>query len=88
LTAVDVKFISAGNKFSVALTNSGKVIGWGDNSGNQLTVPDESSDIYTVVAGYANTILGLRSGRVVVLGDQNNGVDVSRTPTKSATPTP
>ncbi|MFM2309143.1 MAG: hypothetical protein RLY87_1264, partial [Chloroflexota bacterium] len=88
LTAVDIKFISAGNKFSVALTNSGKVIGWGDNSVHQLDIPAEYTDIYTVAASYANTILGLRNGRIIVLGDQSNDVGVSRTPTKTATPTP
>ena len=36
----------------------------------------------------SNTILGLRNGRIIVLGDQSNGVNASRTPTKSATPTP
>ena len=88
LTAVDIKFISAGNKFSIALTNGGKVIGWGDNSVNQLIIPAEYTDIYTVAASYANTILGLRNGRIIVIGDQSNDIAVSRTPTKSATPTP
>jgi Regulator of chromosome condensation (RCC1) repeat len=88
VTAVDIKFISAGNRFSIALTNSGKVIGWGDNSVNQLDIPEEYTDIYTVAAGYANTIVGLRNGRIIVLGDQSNDVGVSRTPTKTATPTP
>ena len=41
------------------------------------------NNIYSAFAGYANTILGLRSGRIVVLGDQTNGVAVSRTPTRT-----
>jgi hypothetical protein len=88
VTAVDIKFISAGNKFSIALTNSGKVIGWGDNSFNQLNIPAEYTDIYTAAASYTNTILGLRNGRIIVIGEQSNDIGVSRTPTKSATPTP
>ena len=88
VTAVDIKFISAGNKFSVALSNAGKVYAWGDNSVNQTNIPTEYTDIYTVAASYANTILGLRNGRIIVLGDQTNDVGVSRTPTKTATPTP
>jgi len=88
LSAVDIKFISAGNKFSVALSNAGKVYAWGDNSVNQLNIPTEYTDIYTVAASYANTILGLRNGRIIVIGDQTNDVGVSRTPTKTATPTP
>jgi hypothetical protein len=63
------------------------VFGWGRNESNVLIIPPEYKDIYTVAAGYANTVLGLRSGRVVVLGDQSNDVGVSRTPTKTATPT-
>ena len=88
VTAVDIKFISAGNKFSVALSNAGKVYAWGDNGANQTIIPAEYTDIYTVAASYANTILGLRNGRIIVLGDQSNDVGVSRTPTKTATPTP
>ena len=87
-TAVDIKFVSAGNKFSMALTNAGKVIGWGDNSYKQLEVPAEYTDIYTIAAGYANSALGLRNGRIIVLGDPANDVMISRTPTKTATPTP
>jgi alpha-tubulin suppressor-like RCC1 family protein len=88
VSAVDIKFISAGNKYSVALTKAGKVIGWGDNGVNQLNIPTEYTDIYTVAASYTNTILGLRNGRIIVIGDQSNDVGVSRTPTQTATPTP
>jgi alpha-tubulin suppressor-like RCC1 family protein len=72
----------------MAVKNNGEVIAWGRNDYNQTIIPPEYTDIYSAFAGYANTILGLRSGRVIVLGDQNNGVAVSRTPTKTATPTP
>lgn len=88
VSAVDIKFISAGNKFSVALSKSGKVFAWGDNSAKQTDIPAEYTDIYTVAASYANTILGLRNGRIIVIGDQSNDIGVSRTPTKTATPTP
>lgn len=88
VSAVDIKFISAGNKYSVALSKAGKVFAWGDNGVNQLNIPAEYTDIYTVAASYTNTILGLRNGRIIVIGDQSNSVGVSRTPTKTATPTP
>lgn len=88
VSAVDIKFISAGNKYSVALSKAGKVFAWGDNGVNQLNIPAEYTDIYTVAASYTNTILGLRNGRIIVIGDQSNDVGVSRTPTKTATPTP
>jgi alpha-tubulin suppressor-like RCC1 family protein len=86
--AIDIKQVSAGTQFSMAVKNNGEVIAWGRNDYNQTIIPPEYTDIYSAFAGYANTILGLRSGRVIVLGDQNNGVAVSRTPTKTATPTP
>jgi hypothetical protein len=86
--AIDIKQVSAGTQFSMAVKKNGEVIAWGRNDFNQTFIPPEYTDIYSAFAGYANTILGLRSGRVIVLGDQNNGVDVSRTPTKTATPTP
>ncbi|MFM2308304.1 MAG: hypothetical protein RLY87_424 [Chloroflexota bacterium] len=54
---------------------------------NQIIIPTKYKDIYSAYAGYANTILGVRSGRIVVLGSQTDGINVSRTPTKTATPT-
>jgi alpha-tubulin suppressor-like RCC1 family protein len=86
--AIDIKQVSAGTQFSMAVKKDGTVIAWGRNDFNQTFIPPEYTDIYSAFAGYANTILGLRNGRVIVLGDQNNGVAVSRTPTKTATPTP
>jgi len=86
--AVDVKQVSAGTQFSMVVKNSGEVVAWGRNDYNQTFIPSEYTDIYSAFAGYANTILGLRNGRVIVLGDQTNGINASRTPTKSATPTP
>jgi hypothetical protein len=87
-TAINVKQVSAGNQFSLVVQNDGTVFGWGRNDNNVYVIPPEYTDIYTVAAGYANTILGLRNGRVIVIGDQTNGIDVSRTPTGTATPTP
>ena len=86
--ATDIKQVSAGTQFSMAVKNDGSVLGWGRNDFNQIDIPTEYNNIYSAFAGYSNTILGLRTGRVVVLGSQTDGVDVSRTPTKTATPTP
>ena len=86
--AIDIKQVSAGTQFSMAVKNDGTVLAWGRNDYNQIIIPTEYKDIYSAFAGYANTILGLRSGRIVVLGSQTDGIDVSRTPTKTATPTP
>ncbi|MFN7471015.1 MAG: RCC1 domain-containing protein [Roseiflexaceae bacterium] len=84
----DVKTISAGNQFTMALKQDGTVFGWGSNDVNQVTLPDGLTNVFTVYAGYANSIIGLRNGGVMVLGDQSNGINASRTPTKTATPTP
>jgi len=81
--AIDIKQVSAGTQFSMAVKKNGEVIAWGRNDYGQTKIPP-LNNIYSAFAGYANTILGLRSGRIVVLGDQTNGVAVSRTPT----PTP
>ncbi|RLT29120.1 MAG: hypothetical protein DWI54_08040 [Chloroflexi bacterium] len=86
--AIDIKQVSAGTQFSMAVKNNGEVLAWGRNDYNQTFIPSEYTDIYSAFAGYANTILGLRNGRVIVLGDQSNGINASRTPTKTATPTP
>ena len=86
--AKDMKQVSAGNQFTLAVRKDGTVFGWGSNEYNQLFIPEEFTDIFNANAGYSNTILGLRNGRIIVLGDQSNGVNASRTPTKSATPTP
>jgi hypothetical protein len=85
---IDIKQVSAGTQFSMAVKKNGEVIAWGRNDYNQTKIPREFTNIYSAFAGYANTILGLRNGRIIVLGDQNNGVAVSRTPTRTATPTP
>jgi alpha-tubulin suppressor-like RCC1 family protein len=84
----DVKTISAGTQFSMALKNDGTAFGWGRNDSNQITLPDGYRDIFSVNAGYANSVIGLRNGGILVLGDQSNDVGISRTPTKTATPTP
>jgi hypothetical protein len=86
--ATGIVQVSAGNQFTLAVKNDGTVIGWGRNENKVYTIPDEYTDIFSVAAGYANTILSLRNGRIIVLGDMLNGVGVSRTPTKTATPTP
>ncbi len=87
-TAINVKQVSAGNQFSLVVQKNGKVFGWGRNDNNVFAISPEYTNIYTVAAGYANTILGLRNGRVVVIGKKVSNIHVSRTPTKTATPTP
>jgi alpha-tubulin suppressor-like RCC1 family protein len=82
--------VSAGNQFSVAVKGdrTGKVrgvIAWGRNNYGQTTIPPQP--YHSAFAGYDNTILGLPSGPIIVLGNQAHGVAVSRTPTRTATTT-
>ena len=64
----------------MAVKKNGEVIAWGRNDYGQTKIPP-LNNIYSAFAGYANTILGLRNGRIIVLGDQKNGIAESRTPT-------
>jgi hypothetical protein len=80
--------ISAGNKFSLALKNDGTAFAWGNNEFNQTVIPAGYRDIFSVTAGYANSVIGLRNGGILVLGDQTNDVGTTRTPTITATATP
>jgi hypothetical protein len=84
----DIKQISAGSYYSLALGNNGTVYAWGRNDNKQIDIPKGYNDIAVVGAGYVNTVIGLRDGRVLALGAAQNDALVSRTPTKTATPTP
>jgi len=71
------KLLSAGREFSVYIDNNGKVIGYGDNTYNQLNF-DSWTDITQVAAGGFHT-LGLKDdGTVLATGYNNLGqIDVS-----------
>ena len=84
----DIKQISAGSYYSLALGNNGTVYAWGRNDNKQIDIPEGYRDIAVVGAGYVNTVIGLRDGRILALGAAENEALVSRTPTKTATPTP
>ena len=84
----DIKQISAGSYYSLALGNNGTVYAWGRNDNKQIDIPEGYRDIAVVGAGYVNTVIGLRDGRILAIGASENDALVSRTPTKTATPTP
>ena len=66
------KLLSAGREFSVYIDKSGSVIGYGDNTYNQIDF-DNWSDIIQVSAGGFHT-LGLKSdGSVLAVGYNNLG---------------
>ena len=84
----DIKQISAGSYYSLALGNNGSVYAWGRNDFKQIEIPEGYRDIAVIGAGYVNTVIGLRDGRILAIGAPENDALVSRTPTKTATPTP
>jgi len=85
---VDVKTISAGCNYSMAMMNDGTVFGWGRNENNQVTIPKGITNAFSIGAGYVNSVISLRDGRVIVIGAPENDALITRTPTKTATPTP
>ena len=88
LNLKDVKEIGAGCNYSMALMHDGTLFGWGRNEYNQTTIPDGITNAEHIGVGYVNSIITLRSGVVVAIGAPQHSALVSRTPTKTATPTP
>jgi hypothetical protein len=84
----DIKQVAAGSYYSLALGNNGTVYAWGRNDNKQIEIPEGYRDIAVVGAGYVNTVIGLRDGRILAIGAAESDALISRTPTKSATPTP
>lgn len=72
----------------MALRHDGKVFGWGRNDRNQLSIPPGYTYVEHIGVGYANSILTMRGGQVVAIGAPEHDALISRTPTKTATPTP
>lgn len=64
--------IAAGNGFDLAVTRSGKIIAWGDNSYGQL-MPPRASDVVAVAAGDRHGLALRKDGTVVAWGDNSNG---------------
>ncbi|MFC5576910.1 RCC1 domain-containing protein [Lysobacter niabensis] len=65
--------IAAGGHFGLALTSSGRVVAWGDNSSGQTDVPTGLRNVVAIAAG-RNHALALRSnGQVVAWGGNIDG---------------
>ena len=80
-TLTDVYAVSAGNGFSLALKRDGSVVGWGSNSAGQLNIPVVKNAV-AIAAGSLNSVVGLRTGAVIVTGASAMGARVTRTPTR------
>ena len=88
LNLKDVKEIGAGCNYSMAMMHDGTLFGWGRNEFNQITIPTGITNAEHIGVGYVNSIITLRSGVVVAIGAPQENALVSRTPTRTATPTP
>ena len=72
----------------MAMINDETGFGWSRNENNQVTIPKGITNAFSIGAGYVNSVISLRDGRVIVIGAPENDALITRTPTKTATPTP
>ena len=68
LDGVPVRAIAAGERVSLAVTETGQVIGWGDPASAILPVPTNLSDIAAIDCGAAHAIALRNDGSVVAWG--------------------
>ena len=71
-----IKDVSAGHDHALAVTSTGQLIGWGDNtSGESFVTPALASGVYQAVAAGQNYSLALTtSGKVVAWGSSTYGM--------------
>jgi hypothetical protein len=67
--------IAAGGYFSVALTNIGGVIAWGDNTYGETTVPAGLTNVVGVAAGQYHGVVLLANGSVTNWGHYYDGTN-------------
>jgi len=88
----NIRMISVGSKFTVAVDSSGNVWQWGRiSSGNISTTPVKVaglSNIKSVNAGMVHTVALSNTGRVFVWGENSNGeLGLGKTVTEQLVPT-
>lgn len=77
----NVVAISAGVGYSLAMTEDGTVYGWGCNRLGQAKILNRIGPAGAILAGFVNSVIGLRDANVVAFGDARQGALVLRTPT-------
>ena len=65
--------IAAGHDHSLALMYDGTVVGWGDNSSGQASVPAGLSNVVAIAAGYLHSVALNSDGTVFAWGDNSFG---------------
>jgi len=66
--AGNIQKISVGQYYSMALTNNGKVLAWGNNNFEQTNVPIGLSDVQDIAAGYTHGAALTAGGGIVTWG--------------------
>jgi alpha-tubulin suppressor-like RCC1 family protein len=80
--------ISAGLQYSLAITDDGRVVAWGLNADNRMRIPASMTNVLSITAGYVNSVITLRDGSLHIIGSTNSGANMTRSPTRTSTPTP
>ncbi|MCX7871680.1 MAG: immunoglobulin domain-containing protein [Verrucomicrobiae bacterium] len=65
--------VAAGAYHSIAVLDTGRVIGWGNNEVGQLNIPMQATNVVAVSAGYAHTVALRGDGTVVAWGQNDSG---------------
>lgn len=65
--------IDAGSNFGLALTTSGRVVAWGDNSSGQTDVPTGLANVVAIAAGRSHALALRSNGQVVAWGGNIDG---------------
>jgi alpha-tubulin suppressor-like RCC1 family protein len=68
--------VAAGDYFSLALLNNGKVIGWGDNSYEQTNIPSGLTNVVAIAAGEYHGVALLANGTVTNWGTYSDAINV------------
>ena len=72
-TLTNVVAIAAGYYHSLALRADGTVVGWGNNSDGQTTIPASATNVVAIAAGGWHSLALRRNGTVVSWGRNNRG---------------
>lgn len=70
---LDTVAVSAGEQHTLALSASGAVKAWGDNSDGQTTVPPNAAGVVAISAGISHSMALRLDGTVVVWGSNRDG---------------
>jgi alpha-tubulin suppressor-like RCC1 family protein len=72
LNPVDVRYIGAGNNFSIAQLNNGTITGWGDNTFNQLLGGTGLSNVKQLSVGTVHVLALLNNNTVTGWGNNSS----------------